>query len=261
MPVIPAVIMAACGHLDEFVRTNVARVLDLTPKPYTFILIDDNSPDETGAFFDSVGDLVIHNADNYGLSYWRNQGLREATARGCHPIIQLDSDTQVREGWLEHSLAALEETGGWVVGMSGINVSAAPIYHARFRTNMPAGESATLRCPADYIQTCLWVAVGDIVDRVGYFDDIFHNWSGEDMDYGMRVWLKGGTCWQTYIPAFHPGGGSTVRGVSKGSYIYQPIEGRDERFIPDPAGCKWGHPYWASKWPESMAERYEHDHR
>lgn len=96
--------------VEKYLRTCVDSLLSQTIQDIEIILIDDGSPDRSGAICDDYRKndprvKVIHTA-NHGLSAARNLGLQ--TARGQY-IAFVDSDDWVEPDMYEHLLTLLEE--------------------------------------------------------------------------------------------------------------------------------------------------------
>lgn len=76
-----------------------------TRAPFELIIINNASPDDSGAFFESVGARVIHNTENFSYPYSQNQGI--AIAR--HDWLAfLNNDIIVSPGWDERLIASMQ---------------------------------------------------------------------------------------------------------------------------------------------------------
>jgi len=75
-----------------------------TRSPFELIIIDNASPDESAAFFESVGARVIRNADNFSYPYSQNQGISIARYDW---LAFLNNDIIVSPEWDERLIASM----------------------------------------------------------------------------------------------------------------------------------------------------------
>lgn len=109
-------IVIPCYKVEKYLPQMIESACGQTLRDIEIILVDDGSPDRTGAICDdyAAGDSrirVIHKA-NGGVAAARNDGLEAATGEW---IIFCDSDDYLEPDALEKLVAKGEETGAEVV--------------------------------------------------------------------------------------------------------------------------------------------------
>ncbi len=97
---------------EKYIEACTAAILGQTEPDLELLLVDDGSPDESGAICDRLADTderirVIHKP-NGGASSARNRGLSEATGRY---VMFCDSDDRPAENWCKELLNAMEAGG------------------------------------------------------------------------------------------------------------------------------------------------------
>lgn len=95
---------------EDFLHRCVDSILDQTFRDFELILVDDGSPDNSGAICDAYAAQdrrirVIHQ-ENRGASAARNKGLDQAEGEY---VVFCDCDDLVSPLWLEHLVAAAGE--------------------------------------------------------------------------------------------------------------------------------------------------------
>lgn len=90
-------------NVEKYVGDCISSILAQTYPHFELILVDDGSTDESGNICDRYAAQdyrikVIHQA-NGGVSRARNKGIEAATGQW---ICFIDSDDEVKPGWLEH---------------------------------------------------------------------------------------------------------------------------------------------------------------
>lgn len=98
-------------NVEAYLPACVASILNDPPEDFELILVDDCSPDHSGALCDEYARKnpqirVIHHPVNKGLSEARNSGL--AVARGLF-VTFIDSDDTIAPGTLSENMALLGE--------------------------------------------------------------------------------------------------------------------------------------------------------
>lgn len=175
------------------------------------IVVDNGSSDESVRILVDLSESIasvkpIFLERNRGTTISRNIALRMAT--GSFVVI-LDSDVEVQKGNLCVLVSALEAD-------SGIGIAAPRLVYPSGRTQLSGDVFPTfghkvnrfvrlralergmvrtqadydLPVPVDYAISAFWVMRREMIGEVGVFDEaIFY--SPEDVDYCIRVWLKG----------------------------------------------------------------------
>ena len=103
--------------VENYLRPAVESLLRQTFSDYEIILVDDASPDASGAIADAIARehaciRVIHKPQNEGLSMARNSGLEQVTGRY---VMFMDSDDTVEPTLFAEVVASLEKNPAQVV--------------------------------------------------------------------------------------------------------------------------------------------------
>lgn len=139
------------------------------------IVSDDGSPLDT-QFLRDKAHTYIRRDHAQGCAVGWNQGLR--LAKGNYLIV-LSDDVVVVPGWIECMRKALDL---FPTAMA----SAPQVEH------MPnqGGEPKIMR---RWMPASCFMLRKEALDKVGYFDEQFHPFNYEDVDYWTRIWQKGYT--------------------------------------------------------------------
>lgn len=126
-------IIVPCYKVEKYIEQCVSSLTGQTYKNIEIILVDDGSPDKTGAMCDELAQKdsrihVIHKR-NGGVSAARNDGLSEA--RGEY-IIFVDSDDYVPLDAYENMISCAVETGADMVIGDIIKVNDQEEQYAQF---------------------------------------------------------------------------------------------------------------------------------
>lgn len=97
---------------EKYIEACTAAILEQTESDLELLLVDDGSPDESGAICDKLAQTdarirVIHKP-NGGASSARNRGLDAATGKY---VMFCDSDDRPHADWCKELLAAMEAGG------------------------------------------------------------------------------------------------------------------------------------------------------
>lgn len=112
-----SVVMPVYG-VEKWLESAVRSVLDQTERNLELILVDDCSPDKSGALCDRLAEedarvSVVHLRENGGLSHARNEGF--ARAEGKY-VFFMDSDDVIEPGLLQKAAQAAEEAqADWLI--------------------------------------------------------------------------------------------------------------------------------------------------
>lgn len=103
--------------VENYLRAAVESLLKQTFTDYEIILVDDASPDASGAIADALAQehacvRVIHKPQNEGLSMARNTGVEQVTGRY---VMFMDSDDTVEPTLFADVVASLEKNPAQVV--------------------------------------------------------------------------------------------------------------------------------------------------
>jgi dolichol-phosphate mannosyltransferase len=102
------------ANIDGILRATAAELEQLAPGDYRILVVDDSSPDETGALAEAVGrELgtieVLHRPGKSGLGHAYLAGFAHALAAGADRVIEMDSDFSHDPRHLEDLLEASQE--------------------------------------------------------------------------------------------------------------------------------------------------------
>jgi GT2 family glycosyltransferase len=179
----------------EITKNCIDSILRNTVYPHRLILIDNASDEDTKAYLESVRDIkktgaiLIQNRENLGFVKAVNQGLKIADA----PYVCIfNNDTITTPGWLEEMVGFAEKNKdiGIVNPLCG-----GP-------AGMPKDEYARIiaRDNKDkYMETnqcflfCALVKK-EVVEKIGYLDEIFGMGGFDDTDYSIRAGIAGYRC-------------------------------------------------------------------
>jgi GT2 family glycosyltransferase/glycosyltransferase involved in cell wall biosynthesis len=209
------VIVCVHNALDDTKRC-LESVLRHTSLPYSLIVVDDGSGDETrdflAGFAASHQTARIRNEKAKGYTFAANQGLRES--RGDY-VVLLNSDTVVTPDWLDRMIACGESD--LRIGLIGPLSNAATwqsipeiIVNGEFAQNeLPEGwtvsdmgrvvasYSARLYPRIPFLNGFCLMIKRKVIDQIGYFDEqVFGRGYGEENDYGLRARNAG---WQLAV--------------------------------------------------------------
>ncbi len=182
------------AYLDECVRS----VLGQTYRDFQLILVDDGSPDRSGAMCDGWGEkdprITVVHQENGGLSAARNTGIRYATGEY---VLFLDSDDWWADDWvLENLDAQLQRTPVDVLSFNyrkAYNGNLAPLSFAESLPSSSAPETL-----AQMLQGNRWVTgacnkavlLSLLTENRLYFRTGI---TSEDIDWTLRLALTAGS--------------------------------------------------------------------
>jgi dolichol-phosphate mannosyltransferase len=100
-------------NIEAIVRATVAELEALTPDGYRVLVVDDNSPDGTGAIADRLaGELggveVLHRARKEGLGQAYLAGFARALSAGAELAVEMDADFSHDPRYLADLLSAVQ---------------------------------------------------------------------------------------------------------------------------------------------------------
>ncbi len=98
-------------NVDRLLRTTADELDRLIPGEYSILVVDDNSPDGTGAIAEAIArELpvveVLHRAEKTGLGHAYLEGFARALAGGAELVIEMDADFSHDPRYLGRLLAA-----------------------------------------------------------------------------------------------------------------------------------------------------------
>ena len=101
-------------NIDRIVRATAAELERLVPGEHMILIVDDQSPDGTGALADGLATElgtvdVLHRPTKAGLGHAYLAGFEHALRRGAQLIFEMDADFSHDPGYLGDLLAAAGE--------------------------------------------------------------------------------------------------------------------------------------------------------
>ena len=134
-------------RVAEYLEKAVRSVIAQSERGWELILVDDASPDESGAICDALAAederiSVIHLPQNGGLGNARNTGMKTAQGRFC---MFFDSDDWVEEGLLEGLAAAVRRDNAPQLIVWGVT-------EEHFGADGELMKTRKLSCPAEYLE-------------------------------------------------------------------------------------------------------------
>lgn len=149
-------------------------------KDYELIIVDDCSPLHAEYLKEQADVYIRHDDSNKGCAVSWNDGLK--VAKGKYLVV-ISDDVYVSEGWLECMKNALDLFPNSLASMPRV-------------TNMPAGlQPEEVRT---WIPASIFMLRRECLDIVGYFDEQFHPYNYEDVDYWTRIFQSGHTISRDY---------------------------------------------------------------
>lgn len=167
--------------------------------PQEILIVDNGSTDGSAEWLEAQPDItLIRNPFNFGAPRARNQALRHAQGEW---VAFLDNDVFVPEGWLDRALyhgAVDPAVGSIPLCANRASKHQVVEYHGSDDQAELQGfaeahfKSAPRRGMDSVLFTSLGVLVrGEVLDRIGGFDEAFSPWGFEDDDIALRVHLSG----------------------------------------------------------------------
>jgi dolichol-phosphate mannosyltransferase len=101
-------------NVEGIVRATVAELERVTPNAHRILVVDDNSPDGTGAIADRLAESlpqveVLHRQTKTGLGHAYLAGFAHALAGDADLVIEMDADFSHDPRYLEQLLAAARD--------------------------------------------------------------------------------------------------------------------------------------------------------
>jgi FkbM family methyltransferase len=212
-----AVDIIICVHNARAdVENCLESVIRNTSSPFSVIIVDDGSSEETRNYLDSFisenNAKLIRNNQARGYTFAANQGLRESSA---DYVILLNSDTQVAQGWLDRMVECAESDAQiGIVGPLSNTASwqSIPDFEHKgdwARNPLPAGltvdemashvieYSARLYPRIPFLNGFCLLIRRSLIHAIGYLDEeLFGRGYGEENDFCLRARKAG---WQLAV--------------------------------------------------------------
>lgn len=187
-----------------------------TENTYEIIVVDNNSTDDTVEYLKSQDDLIcIFNEDNKGFAGGCNQGIDIASGDN---ILLLNNDIIVTPNWLDNMVTALYSNDS--IGAVGPVTNSCSNYQQVYLpipSNINSDDFFRAYNKSDsnkweerlrLIGFCMLIKK-EVVNKVGFLDELFAMGNYEDDDYSFRIRKEGYRlllCKDTFI--FHLGSAS-----------------------------------------------------
>ena len=164
------------------------------------IVIDNNSSDFSSSKikekFPSV--ILVENKKNLGMTA-RNSGIDIAKGEF---IVFLDSDTIVKEKWLEELVNSYRKNGDGlyqpklldkenpkIINSAGNQINIFGLGYSRGKTLEDVGQFDKFQKIGYTSGACTFTS-SKIIEKIGKIDQIFFAYH-DDLDYGWRAWMRG----------------------------------------------------------------------
>lgn len=185
--------------------TECLESINQTTKDIEIIVIDNNSSDfSINVIKEKFPEVIlIENKKNLGMAA-RNLGIDLAKGKF---IVFLDSDTVVKEKWLEELLNSYKKNGDGFyqpklldkenpkkINSAGNEINVFGLGYSRGKTLKDSSQFNKFQKIGYTSGACTFTS-SEIIKKVGKIDQIFFAYH-DDLDYGWRAWLQG-------IPSFY----------------------------------------------------------
>lgn len=207
-----SIVILTYNRLD-YTKQCIESIRKFTKKnSYEIIIVDNNSVDGTIEWLKQQHDITtILNNENLGFPAGCNQGMK--TAKGDN-ILLLNNDTIVTPGWLDNMIACLYSSES--IGAVGPVTNNSPYYQTipvpykdtsgveGFAKGYNRSDSSKWEERIKLIGFCMLIKK-EVMDRIGFFDEIFTPGNYEDDDYCIRMRRAGYKvvlCKDTFIHHF-----------------------------------------------------------
>lgn len=208
-------VVVPCYNVEHVIDKCIESLLnqDYPKEKFTIIVVDDKSTDNTlkiiKKYEENDGIKIIKHFKNRGLSVARNSGIK---ASNSQIIGFLDSDIVVTSDWIKVMVDELSKNE--VIACMG-DTKLPEEYNEdkidKFLYHSKRGARKTeLNQPVEIPGFIMGNSAVErnALENVGYFDENFYVWGGEDTDLAIRLWQK------------HPNGLRFVR-EAIGSHYHQ----------------------------------------
>jgi len=147
---------------------------------FELIIVDDCSPLHAKYLKKQADTYIRHEGGNKGCAVSWNDGLR--VAKGKYLVV-ISDDVFVSDNWLECMVNALTLFPNALASMPAVS-------------NMPSGlvpeETKT------WIPACCFMLRPETLQIIGFFDEQFHPYNYEDVDYWTRIYQSNHTIARDY---------------------------------------------------------------
>jgi len=185
----------------KFLQDCIDSIIRETNSPYEIIVVDNNSPDNSGELFSKKFPEIkfILNENNVGVPEGLNIGIKNSSGDF---VVLLNNDLIVMPDWLENFFKAYEKTGNAlyqpkslkfrdpsVLDGTGCMINLFGFGFARNKGVKDEGKYSKQEEISYASGTCMF-APKKIFDEIGYFDPTFFAYH-EELDLGWRARIFG----------------------------------------------------------------------
>ena len=185
----------------KFLQDCIDSIIRETNSPYEIIVVDNNSPDNSGELFSKKFPEIkfILNENNVGVPEGLNIGIKNSSGDF---VVLLNNDLIVMPDWLESFFKAYEKTGDAlyqpkslkfrdpsILDGTGCMINLFGFGFARNKGVKDEGKYSKQEEISYASGTCMF-APKKIFDEIGYFDPTFFAYH-EELDLGWRARIFG----------------------------------------------------------------------
>ncbi|MBR3214728.1 MAG: glycosyltransferase [Methanosphaera sp.] len=185
----------------EETKECIRSVLENTQVDYELILINDASSDERiETLLDSLEDIsfirVIHNKSNQGFVKNVNMGMKQSS----NDVVLLNSDTKVTPKWLSRlvtsaysddriaTVTPISNSSDLSIEKLGLDDNQEVLNDYSYQVNKLANTDKLVSPTGNGF--CLYIK-REVLEDIGYFDEIFGMGYGEETDFTSRAAANG----------------------------------------------------------------------
>lgn len=193
---------------DNYLQDCIDSIIRETNLPYEIIIVDNNSPDNSGQNFSSKYPKIkfILNKKNVGVPGGLNIGIKNASGNF---IVLLNNDLILMPNWLDNFFRAYEKYGDalyqpkslklkdpTILDGTGCMINIFGFGFARNKGIRDEGKYDVMEEISYASGTCMF-APKRIFDKIGFFDPTFFAYH-EELDLGWRARIFGYSSY--YVP-------------------------------------------------------------
>ncbi|MBO8130393.1 MAG: glycosyltransferase [Candidatus Marinimicrobia bacterium] len=187
-------IIVPCYNSKKTIKECVSSIVsqDYPEDSFEILIIDDGSNDGTRDILKEIGrgkniKLFFH-AENRGLAAARNTGIGNANGE---ILLFVDSDMILSERFLQkvNNLFARDD----IIGVIGKRISHHTVKmdkYQRYRNEYKRIKNWSKPIPFYYFLFNLTAVRKEVIEEVGYFNETYKIWGGEDNDLAYRIYKK-----------------------------------------------------------------------
>lgn len=178
----------------KLTRSCIDHIIKNTGYPYKLILIDNGSDLETRQYLENLKDNchaeinLVRNENNLGFVKAVNQGF--GLSDSAYVCI-MNNDTEASPGWLERLVEFAESHKD--VGIMNPRCDGDPALSLEEHAEVFAGQKGEYTEKNQCFGFCMLIK-REVVDKIGYLDEVFGIGCYDDTDYSMRACMAGYRC-------------------------------------------------------------------